>query len=186
MSEQDMDLDTAIQLFQLVDTFDEYKEGLLQVLTRVHTQEELDRASKVIDDKKQYMIENNPEFNAIMESRKREAKQRAEQDRAVHKAQMADAMARVKGAIPYGDAFADRGLDDFVASIRFKTVDPEELERKSEEALYCPICREKDTSNNIVNNHPTCMKDMHRLVPKAELKDYNRNYRRRWKRNRKR
>ncbi len=185
-----MDLDTAIQMFDLGDTFEEYKKGLLQVLTRVHSPKELDRARKVIDEKKQYMIENNPEFNAIMENRKRETKQRAELDRAVHKAKMAeveakaktiraDAMSRVKGA------YADQGLDDFVASTRFKMVDPEELERKSEEELWCPICREKDTSNNIVNNNPTCMKDMHRLVPKSELKDYNRSYRRKWGKRRK-
>ena len=32
ISDQEIDLDTAIQTFQLVETFEEYKEGLLEVL----------------------------------------------------------------------------------------------------------------------------------------------------------
>jgi len=190
MTEQDMSLDDAIQLFDLVETFSEYEEGLREVLTRVHSQEELDRARQVIEDKKQYMIENNAEFNVVMEQRKWEAKQRADLDRAVHKATMAEAEAKAKSA--RADALArvkgvlsDVDVDDWVAKTRFKTVDPEELERKSEEELYCPICRQMDTSNNIVNNEATCMACMHKLVPKSELKDYPRKYRRAWNKRRK-
>ncbi len=184
MSVQEIDLDTAIQRFQLVESFPEYEKGLLEVLTRCHTQEELDKASKVIDERKQYLTKKNPEFNAIMEGRTQETKQRAEYDRAIHKAKMAeaeaksaraDALASVRGVIP------DMGVDDWVSKTRFKTVDPEELKKKSKEDLWCPICLQKNTSNNIVNNHPTCMKHMHRLVPKSELKNYPRIYRRKWK-----
>ncbi len=187
MSMQEIDLDTAIQRFGLVETFPEYEEGLLEVLTRCHTQEELDRARAVIDERKQYMIKNNPEFNAVMEQRKREAKQRAEHDRAIHKATMAeaeakanmarsDALAKVKGATP------DLGIDDWIAKTRFKTVDPEELERKSKKILWCPICVKEDKNRNIINNKPSCVTCFHPLVKKSELKNYNREYRRKWRR----
>ena len=190
MSKQEMNLDTAIQRFQLVDTFPEYEKGLLEVLTRVHSQEELDRARVVIDERKQYMIENNPEFNTVMENKKLEAKQRAELDRAVHKAKMAEAEAKSKSAradaLDSGKgAMPDRGVDDWVAKTRFKTVNPEELEKKTKKALWCPICVKENKNRNIINNEPTCIVDMHRLVPKYELKNYPRSYRRAWKRGKK-
>jgi len=197
MSEQEIDLDTAIQLFQLVENFDEYREGLRELLHTCTTNEEVKRAGKSIEEQKQRLRETNPEFNAIIGRREQENKQRAELNRALHKAKMAESKAKastiiaeakssVRGAIPGRGIYdyADRGLDDFVARTRLRKVDPEELERKSEEELWCPICRKKDTSNNMINDRPTCIPCMHRLVPKEELKDYNRDYRRRWKRKR--
>lgn len=186
MSEQEMDLDEAIQLFDLVETFDEYEEGLREVLTRVHTQEELDRARAVIDEKKQDLMDNNPEFNDVMEQRKLEAKQRAEYDQAIHKARMAEAEA--KASMARSEALAkgrmtipDSDMDAWVARTKFKTVDFEELEKQSKEALWCPICQKLDKNNNIINNKPSCATCFHQLVRKSELKDYPRKYRRAWK-----
>lgn len=50
--------------------------------------------------------------------------------------------------------------------------------------LICPICHDLDRGN-ILNDKPACIKCMHDLVPKDELKKYNRAYRRRWKLRRK-
>lgn len=191
MTEQDMSLDTAIQLFHLVQTFDEYEEGLREVLTRVHTQEELDKAKEIIDKKKQHLMETNPDFKAVMNQRKTSARMQADYDRALHRATMAEsnaeaATARADARAQVRSALSDEDIGEWVAKTRVKTVDPEMLERKSKEELYCPICRQKDTSRNIVNNYPTCMIDMHRLVPKSELKNYPRSYRRAWKRGKKR
>ena len=182
MSEQEMSLDLAIELFRLVIDFEEYKEGLREVLTRCHTKEDLDRAKVVIDEEKERLINTNPEFKAVMDQRAAEIKRQSDYDRAKHKAKMSEAkseasrarteaMAKVKG-IP--------NVDDWVAKTRVRKTPIEELENKSE--LYCPICQERDTSNNIVNNEKTCMKCMHRLVSKSDLKDYPRRYRRAWKR----
>ena len=185
-----MTLEQAIGCFRLVQNFEEYKEGLGQVLTRCHTQEELDKAKEVIEEEKTRLLETNDEFKTIMDRRKQEAKMRGDESRAVHKAKMSqskaeasrartDAMSRVRSAMP------DPDIEEWVAKTRFKTVDPDELEKRSKEELWCPICREKNTSRNIVNDYPTCMKHMHRLVPKSELKDYPRKYRRAWNKGKK-
>ena len=185
-----MDLDTAIQLFDLVDNFDEYEEGLREVLTRVHTQEELDRARVVIDEKKQYMIDNSPEFNAIMEQRKREAKMRADESKAMHKAKMAEVTAdanRIRSEAMMKAESARAGMrsdvDNWVAKTRVRKAPVEELENNNE--LWCPICVKEDKHRNIINNKPSCSTCWHPLVKKSELKDYPRKYRRAWKRRKK-
>ncbi len=43
-----MTLDTAIQIFQQVETYEEYAEGLLLVLQRCHTREELENVMLAI------------------------------------------------------------------------------------------------------------------------------------------
>ena len=73
----EMDLDAAIEMFQVAETYKEYEVGLLAILMRVHTREELKDAKKIIDDKKSCLMKNSPEFNAIMEHHKSEAEQHA-------------------------------------------------------------------------------------------------------------
>jgi len=197
MSEQEVDLDTAIQQFQLVETFDEYKEGLSELLHTCTTDEEVKRAGEVIEEQKQRLREANPEFNAIMESREQENKQRAELDRAVHRAKMAEVEAKAQASIA-GAVSSVRGVipqvdtDEWIARTKLKIASPEDLERKSEEGLWCPICRKKDTAGNIINDEPACMRVnesgrqcFHKLVPQEDLKNYNREYRRKWARRRK-
>lgn len=178
-----MSLDLAIKLFDLVETFAEYKEGLREVL-KASTKTSDPKASrerviKIIDEKKQELMDNKPEFKAIMDHRAAEAKRQSEYDRAIHKAKMSEAKSEASRARTEAMARIP-DIDDWVAKTRVRKAPIEELENKSE--MFCPICGEKDTSGNIVNNEPTCMKDMHRLVPKSELKNYNRKYRRAWKR----
>ena len=187
MSEQEIDLETAIELFRLVIDFEEYKEGLREVLTRCHTREELDRAKLVIDEKKNELMETNKEFKAIMDRRKQEAKMKADESRAIHKAKMAEATAnankiRSEAMMKAESARRDANtrVDDWVAKTRVRKAPVEELENKSE--MWCPICVVLDTNNNVINGFPSCAKCYHKLVPKSELKNYNRAYRRRWKR----
>ncbi len=191
-----MDLDTAIRLFDLVETFDEYKEGLREVLnksTKVSDPNEArERVMEVVNAKKADLMENNPEFKAIMDAKVRENKMRADESKALHKATMAEAeakasmarskaMSRVRGAIP------DSDLDDFVATTKIKTRTFDEAKEQSEETLVCPICNSSN-KGNIINDTPTCCHNTkeygpwHRLVTPSELKNYNRAYRRRWKR----
>ena len=182
MAEQKTDLEEAIKVFKTVENFEDYRGGLRSVLTRCHTQEELERARLVIDEVKERLMENNPEFKAIMDQRKAELKRQSEYDRAIHKAKMAEAKAEAYRARSEAMAKVQsvKGVNGFIAKARARNAPIEDLENESE--LYCPICQERDTSNNIVNNERTCMKCMHKLVPKSELSKYNRKYRRAWKR----
>jgi len=193
MSKQETDLDLAIRLFDLVETFDEYKEGLLQILnasTKVSDPNEArKRVMKIAEAKKAELMEAKPEFKAIMDQRKREAKMRADESRALHKAKMAEAKTNAdKSSEAMMKAEAARmdartRVDDWVAKTRIRKAPVEELENKSE--LWCPICRKLDTNRNIINDKPSCMTCFHELVPKSELKNYNRAYRRRLKKKRK-
>lgn len=181
-----MSLDLAIRLFDLVETFEEYKEGLREVL-KASTKTSDPKASremviKIIDEKKQELMDNKPEFKVIMDQRAADAKRQSEYDQAIHRAKMSEAKSEASRARSEAMSKVQSGLshiDEWVARTRVRKAPIEELENKSE--LFCPICRERDTSNNIVNNEKTCMKCMHKLVPKSELKDYNRKYRRSWK-----
>ena len=179
--DEDLTLDQAIGCFKLVVNYEEYKEGLREVLTKCHTQEELDKARVVIDEEKERLMNTNPEFKEIMDRRKAEAKRRAEEDKALHRARMAEAGAEASRAKTEAMAKVRdiQDVEDFVARTRFKTFSPEEAEKKRSKALICPICKDSD-HGNIVNQKPTCMKCMHELVEEADLSKYNRKYRRRW------
>lgn len=186
----EMGLDIAIQLFQLVETFDEYKDGLLDVLNKSTKVSDPNAARKrvmeIADAKKADLMKSSSEFKVIMGEIKTENKKKADYDRAILKAKRSEveakaSMARSDAMARIGRAVPSMSIDAPVARTKFKTVDPEELERKSKEGLWCPICRQKDTSSNVVNNQPTCMKCMHKLVPRSELKNYNRAYRRQWR-----
>ena len=190
MSEQEIDLETAIELFRLVIDFEEYKEGLREVLTRCHTREELDRAKLVIDEKKNELMETNKEFKAIMDRRKQEAKMRSDESIAIHKAKMAEVTAnankiRSEAMIKAEAARMDARtrVDDWVSTTRIRKAPVEELENKSE--LWCPICVKEDKNRNIINDKPSCAICWHELVPKSELPKYNRKYRRQFKKRRK-
>ena len=74
-------------------------------------------------------------------------------------------------------------VDDWVATTRVRKVPVEELENNTE--MWCPICNKLDKNRNIINDKPSCMTCFHELVPKSDLRKYNRAYRRRWKKRRK-
>jgi len=90
-----------------------------------------------------------------------------------------DAMSRVRGALP-------DGVDDFDARTKIKTRTFDEAKEQMQEKLVCPICNSSN-KGNLINDTPTCCHNTkeygpwHRLVTHSELKNYNRAYRRRWK-----
>ena len=180
-----MSLDLAIELFRLVINFEEYKEGLREVLTRCHTKEDLDRAKIVIDEEKERLINTNPEFKAIMDQRAKDAKRQSEYDRAIHRAKMSEAKSEASRARTEAMAKVQSGMpniNDWVAKTRVRKAPIEELENKGE--LWCPICVKEDKNRNIINNKPSCATCWHELVPKSGLPKYNRKYRRNYKKRR--
>ena len=180
-----MSLDLAIRLFDLVETFEEYKEGLREVL-KASTKTSDPKASremviKIIDEKKQELMDNKPEFKAIMDQRAAEVKRQSDYDRAIHNARMSEAKSEASRA--RSEAMARiPDIDEWVAKTRVRTTPIEELENKSE--LWCPICVKEDKNRNIINNKPSCATCWHTLVPKSELPKYNRKYRRNYKKRR--
>lgn len=192
MAEQEMDLDTAISLFRLVMNFEEYREGLRQVLTRCHTREELDKAKIVIEEEKNRLLETNEEFRTIMDQRKQDAKMRAEESRAMHKAKMAEIGADADRIRSEAMAKADAtrmDVENWVSERRIKTRTFDEAQKIVDDKLGCPNpkCEEYGKNRgNVMNNIPTCMRCFHKLVPKSEYKDYNRKYWRRYNKKKKR
>ena len=191
MEQQETELETAIQQFQLVETFEEYKAGLLDVLTKStkvrKPNEARERVREIIDAKKADLMENSPEFKFIIDQRTRENKMMAEESRAIHKAKMAEATANankirsdamMKAESARMDASAR--VDGWVAKIRIKNIP---IEENTE--LWCPICVKEDKRGNIINDRPSCMTCFHPLVKKSELNKYNRKYRRKWNKRKK-
>jgi len=155
-------------------------------LRDVHTQEELEDQSKKMWAARKRLMKIDPEFRAMIKDREDKAKEDVDAHRvqieAKHKsivseAEVAAAMTKARAVmrIPDGD------LEDWIQEHRFKSVAPEEANMKSK--LVCPICHGHDRGN-LINGKPTCFPCMHILVPESDLKNYNRNYRRRWRKNR--
>ena len=162
MSDQEMSLDKSIQLFSIAENFDEYRERLGMVLTRCKTHEEINKAKAIINDKKNQLLETSPEFKSIIDQRIQDAKARSE--------------------------MFDLDIEEQFNRTRFKTVDPDELERRRDDKLGCPNPKCEDhgkNRKNIMNDVPTCMRCWHKLVPKSEFKDYNRAYWRRFNKKKK-
>ena len=202
MSEQETELDTAIQQLQQVETFNQYAETLMDVLnksTKVNKPNEArKRVIEIAETIKTELMANSPEFKSIMDQRRREAKKKADESRAIHKAMMreaeskakmvrADTMMKADSARRHADQLRS-GVDEWVAKTRFKIVDPEELEKKLDDKMGCPNPKCEDygeTRRNIMNDVATCMRCYHRLVPKSEFKGYNRKYWRRFNKKKK-
>lgn len=142
----------------------------LDGLRKVHTHEELEFQKEKVNASKKLLLEIDPEFRATIEERKQQARVRA--------GQMTN-LARSKAEGLRRDA--EGRVEDFVQKHRFKTRTPEEAEDTVNDGLICPICHGPDRGN-IMNGEPFCFGCMHKLVPKSELRNYNRAYRRKWKR----
>ena len=183
LSSPSLELDQAISIFRLVQTFEEYKEGLGKLLSICTTNEEVDQVSTVIDEIKQHLINTNIEFKAIMDRQKQERKMINDERRALRRAKKAEINAEanleIKGArAKVALARADALMDSPIGKTTNRTM--EEMEAQLSDKLVCPICKEKDRGNTI-NDVLACMKCHHRLVPSSELGNYNRAYRRRFK-----
>ena len=157
-------------------------------LSEVHTQEELEAQSEKMWAARKRLMKVDPEFRTMLKDREEKANAEAEESkrqiRSRHKAIVSEAEAEVSAAMTKARAvigMPDEDIDEWVQKHRFKIVTPEEAEVKSK--LICPICGGPDRGN-IVNGKSTCFECMHITVPEEELKNYNRDYRRKWKRKR--
>lgn len=155
-------------------------------LSEVHTQEALEAQSEKMWAARKRLWKVDPEFRAMIKDREEEAnaedKRSKEKMQIKHEQIMSEAEAEVSAAKMRARAvmrMSDEDIDKWVQKHRFKVLTPEESKTKSK--LVCPICREPDRGN-LVNGEPTCIGCMHMLVPESELKNYNRDYRRGWKR----
>lgn len=181
------DLDKATDF----NSFAEKYLKTLQIHSPPFTQKEARELIKTVGKKanevKTRLMKTNPKFRAIIEKRKRESKMRADQARAEHRVRMVEAESRASAArakVKSTRMNTERRLDKFVAEHRMKTRTPEEADKIVNSELICPICRGPDRGN-IMNNMSFCFGCNHKLVPKPELKNYNRAYRRAWKKNKK-
>jgi len=163
-------------------------------LSKVHIQEDLETQSNKMWAARKRLLKVDPEFRAMLKDREDEANAEAEAQKRQIKVKYetitseakAESSAIVSAAKAKANAamrMSDGELDEWVQKHRFKALTPEEAKTKSK--LVCPICREPDRGN-LVNGEPTCISCMHITVPEEELKNYNRDYRRRWKKSRKR
>ncbi len=181
--DQELTLKQAIGCFRLAANYEEYKEGLREMLTQCHTNKQLEQVKPIIEQEKHRLITENPEFKAIMDARLRENKIRNEQERAEHLARAAKAGTSRKSA-----KMLDPDIDEWVAKTRVKIVAPEELEKKLDDKLGCPNPKCEDhgkNRGNTINNILTCMRCRHKLIPKSEFKNHNRAYWRRFNKKRK-
>lgn len=154
-------------------------------LSEVHTQEDLESQSEKMWAARKRLMKVDPEFRAVIRDRenkiKEEAERNKEQIQTKHKQIISEAEAEVAAAKMRAKAvmrMPDGELDEWVQKHKFKIVAPDEAKPKSK--LICPICHDPDR-HNLMNDKPACLKCMHVLVPEDELKNYNRDYRRRWK-----
>lgn len=157
-------------------------------LSEVHTQEALEAQSEKMWTARRRLLKVDPEFRAMLKTREDEIEEKAKRSRErtqlkreqiMSKAEAEVSAAMMKSRAIIGMAEAD--LDKWVQKHKFKIRTPEETKTKSR--LVCPICRGPDR-NNTIDGEPGCIPCMHVLVPESELKNYNRAYRREWKKSR--
>jgi len=175
------DFYVALEDLNAVTDFNSFAEKYLKVL-QIHsppfTSREARKLIKKADEKakevKARLTKTNPEFRIIIDERKRQAKRDVDQRTAEYRAGMAKS-ARME---------AERIRDNFATEHRMKVRTLEETEKEISSELICPICQDSDRGN-LMNGVPTCFKCWHKLIPKSELKNYNRAYRRAWKKRKK-
>lgn len=158
-------------------------------LSEVHTQKDLEAQSEKMWTARKRLLRVDPEFRATLKAREDEAnveaERRKERMQIKHEQIMTEAEAEVSAAKMRARAvtrMSGEDLDVWVQKHKFKVLTPEKAKTKSK--LVCPICRGPDRGN-ILNDKPACLSCFHKLVPVSELGEYNRQYRRKWKRNRK-
>ena len=158
-------------------------------LSEVHTPKALKAQSEKMWTARKRLLKVDPEFRAMIKDREDKANAEAEARRmqieTTYNTITSEAEAEVSAAKMRARALmrmADADLEEWVQTHRFKIRTPEEAKPKSK--LVCPICYGPERFNTL-NDKPTCFKCMHELVPESELKNYNREYRRSWKRRRK-
>lgn len=151
--------------------FNEALEGLKEV----HTPEDLEAQKVKVAKAKENLFKVDGEFRRSIQMRKAEAKARA------------DALRR-EGEMKKLQIQTELGKYEMMrlqARSQFPILTSRKLpqtETSSPDDLVCPICHKGDMGN-VINDQPACFRCMHKLVSRKDLKNYNREYRRRFKKN---
>jgi len=160
----------------------------LEGLKEVHTREELNIQRKIVEESKNILLKIDPEFKLMLEENIRKRKIESDKIRAEYRAKSSEIESKksfVRAKVEAARREVEKQIDDWVKTKIVKNVSANNLNEDifNKTKLICPICHETD-KGNLLNNIPTCMICMHKLVTKSELKKYNRDYRRKWKRKR--
>lgn len=159
-------------------------------LSEVHTQEDLDAQSEKMWVARERLLKVDPEFRAMIKAREDKANSESDARRIKIQSRLKSLASEAEKDVAKANEKAklammmtDADIDELVKKHRFKVLKHEEANKKSK--LVCPICRGPDRGN-IINGNPACFHCLHKLVPISELEEYNRQYRRKWKKSRKR
>lgn len=156
-------------------TGEDFKLWLFETGYWVHTQEQLERFEKAVNEVQTLVLQADPYFKEEYDSRRQAMQQQVESERARVRTQ-ADQIVQdseAKARQMEGD-----NIDKFLAEHKFKVRPPKDLAEQPK--LVCPICGDPDYGNS-VNGVPFCLKCNHKLVSPSELKNYNREYKRKFR-----
>lgn len=157
---------------------------LQESLKNIHTKEELEVVESKLEEARHRLWKNDPEFRAMVEENRRQAKIRTDEKKAKYKAEMSEAERRISLAWMKAEEVrreVEKDIGMWNQKHRLNIQTSKEAEKTINDNLICPICHDLDRCN-IMNGIPFCFLCNHRLVPKSKLKNYNRKYRRNWKR----
>jgi len=157
-----------------------------ELLKEVHSQEELNIVRTKLYKTRKVLLKIDPEFRAVVsENEQRVKKMKAESRQGIDTTaeNAVTRLANIESEVLTQLRKTDITAIKWVQEHRLKIMTAEEAEIKSKVELICPICYSSDCGN-IINGKPACIKCMHVLVPKETLGNYNRAYKRRWKKKR--
>ena len=158
----------------------------LEGLKEVHTRKELDIQRKMVENAKNRLLIVDPEFKLMIEENKRRIKIEFDKIGAEYSAKISELESKFSFVRAKAEATrreAEKQIDDWVNAKIVKKISFKNEDAFNKTKLICPICKASDRGNSI-NGVPTCMSCFHKLVTKSELRKYNRDYRRKWKRKR--
>lgn len=151
----------AIEALKQATTGEEFKLAAIEVGDYTHSTEQLDEFRNVIYPVRERVFEFDPDFKREIEAKQNAREVQFKADRAILDGEMAAEVERHKAKYGKEISRMTRGRGD----------------------LVCPICRDL-TGFNFINDKMVCSACGHELIEKDKLRDYNRAYRRNWKRNR--
>jgi ribosomal protein L37AE/L43A len=176
----------ALALVKTIETFEDYKKIAYEAFRQAITRADVDRAKEIILAHREHLLKTNPKFAAELAEHRGKMRMNISQARAEAQVNEREAELTAQQKTSKYAMMADlNGGESPEAWAKRHQITKkrtfEEAEKEAHIKLICPICFGPD-HNNIVNGVPTCTKCWHKLVPQTDLKKYNRDYRRRWKR----
>jgi len=154
------EFDEAIEALKQARNGEEFRVIAFETGKLVNSDEQLKDFTDVIYKVREKIFELDPDFKREIEARKKARENQFKAEKIILDAEMRAELERyeTKYAKELGDMVTKRGN------------------------LICPICREV-TGFNFINDKMICSVCGHELVEKDDLRDYNRAYRRKWRKN---